>query len=62
MMCMHTQIATVISENVAEGRRAFQSSITHSGVPDRAVDGNTDGNWNSHSCTHTAKEENPWWL
>jgi hypothetical protein len=41
---------------------ASQSSSL-SGSPDAnvAIDGNTDDQYNSRTCTHTIREANPWW-
>ena len=41
----------------------FQSSTTHGGDAARG-DNNAglSGQWNSGACTHTAAENNPWWL
>lgn len=52
--------------NVALNKKATQSSnyiISGKGTPSNAVDGNTDGNWQSNSVTHTISEgeNNPWW-
>ncbi len=48
--------------NLALNKFAKQSS-THSGAwPTLAVDGNTDGDYNNNSVSHTAGGENqPWW-
>jgi hypothetical protein len=48
-------------ENVALNKAATQSSTSHGGVPMRAVDGNTDGNYGSSSITHTNNESEAWW-
>ena len=44
---------------------ASQSSTSHGGDPERAVDtGGLDGAWSSGSCTHTASGSDPggaWW-
>ena len=40
--------------NLALGKTANQSSTTHNGEASRAVDGNTNGNWQQGSITHTA--------
>lgn len=48
--------------NLALGKPVAQSSTAYGGVPERAVDGDTNGSWGSGSVTHT--EENvgqPWW-
>ena len=50
------------AENVALGQNTFQSGISYSGDPRRAVDGNKDPTYSNLSCTHTALDEmNPWW-
>lgn len=56
----------MIGKNVALWKFTNQSS-THSAngisfTSDKAVDGNGDGNWNSHTCTHTQpRYDNPTW-
>ncbi|OSY87872.1 hypothetical protein WH52_07465, partial [Tenacibaculum holothuriorum] len=49
--------------NVAESGTATQSSIDYGGVPERAIDGTTNGNYfgSPQSTTHTNTEDNPWW-
>lgn len=47
--------------NVATRGKASQSSTDYDGVAQRAVDGNTNGDFNVHSTTHTRVEDNPWW-
>ncbi len=47
--------------NVAKGKTAIQSAVAYGGAASRAVDGNTDGNYNAGSVTHTAGDPNPWW-
>ena len=47
--------------NVALGKAASQSSVLVGGVPARAVDGNTDGNWANNSVTHTNNNPQEWW-
>ncbi|XP_054023506.1 uncharacterized protein LOC104300699 [Dryobates pubescens] len=48
--------------NVARDQRATQSSTsTSSGVATKAVDGNRDGVWHHGSCSHTRREQEPWW-
>lgn len=54
-----TQHVTVT--NLALNQLSTQSSTSHSGVPSRAVDGNTNGNWGGGSVTHTTNESQPWW-
>ena len=39
---------------------ADQSSTVHSGVAQRAIDGNTSGNWDDLSCSHTVSGPQ-WW-
>jgi mono/diheme cytochrome c family protein len=47
-------------ENVALLGVAKQSSIGSGGEVKRANDGNTDGNYDAGSVSHTATEDNPW--
>ena len=49
--------------NVAVGKAATQRSTAYGGVAERAVDGNTDGNWSAGSVTHSAEDGSPepWW-
>ena len=49
-------------DNVALRGKASQSSVDFDGPPERAIDGNTDGAYESaKSTTHTRDEANPWW-
>jgi hypothetical protein len=64
-----TLIATVLGKqkgtmNLAlqrAGARASQSSTAYGGSAERAIDGNTDGNFFNRSVTHTANEPNSHW-
>lgn len=55
--------------NVAMGKPATQSSISHGGTPNRVVDGNRNGVYRNGSVNHTDNSEdedtglreNPWW-
>jgi len=47
--------------DLASGKRATQSSTVLGATADRAVDGNTSGNWGDGSLTHTNAEAQPWW-
>ena len=47
--------------NWALGRNTRQSSTAHGGNSERAVDGNRDPKWEHRSCTHTHKQDYPWW-
>lgn len=50
------------SRNVAKGAKATQSTTTHGGEAARAVDGRTDGNYDSGTQTHSAEDsDKPWW-
>ena len=51
----------VFGANLAEGGMAKQASTAHGGIASRAVDGTTNGNYNTGSVTHTAEEAEPWW-
>ena len=52
----------VLSGNIAKGKPAAQSSLYGSGVPQRAVDGNTNTKWGGNSCTHTLQDNGNWWM
>jgi len=54
-------MVAVTATIVSTGKPTNESSIAASGVPNRAVDGNTDGNYGAGSCTHTDIEAQPWW-
>jgi WD40 repeat protein/Flp pilus assembly protein TadD len=47
--------------NIALNKKATASSGEGDYAPQRAVDGNTDGNDSTHSYAHTWDTENPWW-
>ena len=47
--------------NLSQGRPASQSSTSHNGSASRAVDGNTNGIYQSASTTHTTTQAQPWW-
>jgi hypothetical protein len=49
------------SENVALKGRAKQSTTDFGGDAGRANDGNTNGDYNANSVSHTSSEDNPWW-
>lgn len=46
--------------NVATKGTAKQSSIASGGEAKRAIDGNTDGNYEKNSVSHTGTEKDPW--
>jgi mono/diheme cytochrome c family protein len=48
------------SENIALWASASQSSTDFGGDASRAIDGNTDGNYQAGSVSHTAVSANPW--
>jgi hypothetical protein len=48
-------------ENVALKGKAEQSSTDFDGPAALAIDGNTNGDFNARSTTHTRTEANPWW-
>ena len=47
--------------NIAAGKPTKQSSTDFAGPAEYAVDGNTSGNFDHKTVTHTANEKNPWW-
>lgn len=50
-------------ENVAREGKATQSSVAHGGVPERALDGNKDPDFQGRGQTHTDGDgsTDPWW-
>jgi hypothetical protein len=48
-------------QNIATSGKATQSTTDFGGPPELAIDGNTDGNYDNKSVTHTAISDNPWW-
>ncbi|MHC1785276.1 MAG: discoidin domain-containing protein [Anaerolineaceae bacterium] len=50
------------STNIARGKTASQSSTYSGAAASRAVDGNTDGNFNNGSVTHSNVDSQAWWL
>ena len=53
------QVMSTCSD-LAAGKAATQSSAGYAPAS-YAVDGNTDGNFNDHSVTHTSYDANAWW-
>ena len=50
------------SQNLALNGSASQSSTSHGGVANRAIDGNQNGVWRNNSVTHTnSSQKNAWW-
>ena len=47
--------------NIAENKRVKQSSTGWDSPAERAVDGNTNGDWRKNSVTHTDTEAHAWW-
>lgn len=43
------------------GLDVLQSSVLHSGIATRAIDGQVNSVWTGGSCTHTTYEWKPWW-
>ncbi|MFE7329630.1 alpha-L-fucosidase [Streptomyces sp. NPDC057565] len=55
-------IAKPSTANLAKSKPVKQHSTAYGGVPERAVDGNTNGSWGAGSVTHTAETANQaWW-
>ncbi len=50
-------------KNIAPSGKATQSSVGAGGTPERAIDGNKDGDFNKKGQTHTAEgsDKAPWW-
>ncbi|XP_019616806.1 PREDICTED: fucolectin-4-like [Branchiostoma belcheri] len=53
---------TVLADNIAEGKPAFQTSVVWGMVAGLAVDGNTDTDYYHDSCQHNEGETNPMWV
>ncbi|XP_078577504.1 uncharacterized protein LOC144862672 isoform X7 [Branchiostoma floridae x Branchiostoma japonicum] len=51
----------VTTTNIALNKKTTQSSTSYGGAAGRAVDGDVSPRYAENSCTHTAKESNPWW-
>jgi Protein of unknown function (DUF1553)/Protein of unknown function (DUF1549)/Planctomycete cytochrome C/NedA-like, galactose-binding domain len=47
--------------NIAGGGTATQHSTGFNGPPQLAIDGNTDGDFQKRSVTHTNTVDDPWW-
>ncbi|GAA5506697.1 DUF1553 domain-containing protein [Novipirellula caenicola] len=48
-------------QNVALSGTATQSSTGYNATADFAIDGNTSGNFQDNTVTHTQTENSPWW-
>ncbi|WP_242631332.1 DUF1553 domain-containing protein [Rubinisphaera italica] len=49
------------AQNIAKNGKATQSSTDYNGLPERAIDGNTNGDYAVNSTTHTTVSKDPWW-
>ncbi|XP_022792631.1 uncharacterized protein LOC111331727 [Stylophora pistillata] len=61
---MDESVASICSKfarNLAYHKTTEQSSTAHGGFSSRAVDENYSAFYNDKSCTHTRKEQDPWW-
>lgn len=47
--------------NLAQGQPASSSSVGWGGAAARAVDGNSDGNYDNNSVSHTQADSQAWW-
>ena len=54
-------ISAEFGVNLAYEKLTTQSTTAHGGGSGRAVDGDSNAQWHGGSCTHTARENNPWW-
>jgi hypothetical protein len=55
------RIASRPTENLAKGKNARQSNTGYGGDAGRAVDGNTNGDFNAGSTSHTNGQPQDWW-
>ena len=46
---------------LSQGRPTKQNSVGWGGVPQRAVDGNVDGQYGARTSTHSQGAANNWW-
>jgi hypothetical protein len=56
-----TVLGAVVDSNLALNGTATQSSTRNNGAPERAIDGDTNGQWSGGSVTHTNSESGAWW-
>lgn len=47
--------------NIAQRKPTKQSATAFGGAASRAVDGNSNSQWNGRSCTHTPRQRGAWW-
>ena len=59
--CIFKISSFVNSTDLALRKTTAQSSTDYNGFSKRAVDGNLGPYYSSKSCTHTKKEQFPWW-
>jgi putative membrane-bound dehydrogenase-like protein len=48
-------------KNIARGKLSKQSSVASGGSPERAIDGNKNGDYRKSGQSHTSSEKDPWW-
>lgn len=60
-MMGQTEWPSVDNANIAQFKPTKQSSTFEAGHANRAVDGNTDGDWGKRTVSHTNETPNPWW-
>lgn len=53
--------STEAASNLALNGTALQSTTAYGGSASRAIDDNTNGNWNTGTITHTSNANNSWW-
>ena len=51
---------TVLLGDLLDPIDAFQTDITHNGLPTKAIDGNPNNNYGEGFCTHTSALLTPW--
>ena len=62
-ICVYRDLASGAADNTypAMSGSVSQSTTAFGGVASRAIDGNTSGDWNQNSVTHTDFGPQPWW-
>lgn len=58
---MTLYILFLVEKNIALNQPCWESSESYDGACGRALDGNSDGEYFSNSCTHTNNENQAWW-
>ncbi|MGA1863886.1 MAG: discoidin domain-containing protein [bacterium] len=61
ILIIHSKPSEYKNLALEAGSKASQSATAYGGSPERAIDGNPDGNYSHNSVTHTDDRLNSWW-